>query len=195
MPRQTTTPYQQTIFTLLRNNFPHAEVTNEWASFKRGMNHYSPRVDIAVGPFSVEPGRNKIYEYNMLTEETRMHAFLRHLYDRHAQNVRANLAGEINIRPFDDVILKNLNARCFMAIEIENRNSKKHIMGSVVNAAALGRIGVGVAYTEKTFKTFIRILSYLHFLKRVEKNTYDTTNFFVITKEQMLAALTRQRHR
>ena len=62
-------------------------------------------------------------------------------------------------------------------------------MGIVINAASLGRIGIGIAYSDKTFRTFIRILNYLGFLKRVEKNTYDTTNFLIITKDQMTTLL------
>jgi len=34
-------------------------------------------------------------------------------------------------------------------------------------------------------RTFVRILNYLGFLKRVEKNTYDATNFLILTKEQI----------
>ena len=58
-------------------------------------------------------------------------------------------------------------------------------MGSLINAASLGRIGIGIAYNESVKRTFLRILNYLAFLKRVEKNTYDTTNFLIITKEQL----------
>lgn len=57
-------------------------------------------------------------------------------------------------------------------------------MGSLINASSLGRVGIGVAYTEKSFRTFIRIMNYLGFLKRVEKNTYDTGNFLLVTKDQ-----------
>lgn len=62
-------------------------------------------------------------------------------------------------------------------------------MGSIVNAASLGRIGIGIAYNDSVLRTFIRILAYLSLLKRVGKNTYDTTNFLIVTKEQFLTIL------
>ncbi|MEY4964022.1 MAG: hypothetical protein RLZZ323_1341 [Bacteroidota bacterium] len=40
-------------------------------------------------------------------------------------------------------------------------------------------------------RTFIRIMNYLCFLRRVEKNTYDTTNFLIISKDQMQTILTQ----
>jgi hypothetical protein len=54
-----------------------------------------------------------------------------------------------------------------------------------VNAASLGRIGIGVAYNDRTLRTFVRLLNYLGFLKRVGKNTYKTTNFLILTKDQL----------
>ena len=72
-----------------------------------------------------------------------------------------------------------------MAFEIENTSTKKHIMGSMINAASLGRIGIGIAFNDSVMRTFVRILNYLGFLKRVEKNTYDASNFLIITKEQL----------
>ena len=35
-------------------------------------------------------------------------------------------------------------------------------------------------------------MNYLGFLRRVEKNTYDTTNFLIITKEQLAELLNFQ---
>ena len=113
-----------------------------------------------------------------------MDTFLRGIYNFHVTNVGDECINEINIPEFDFVTRKNQNARCFLAIEIENSSSKKHIMGSMINAASLGRLGIGIAYNDSVKKTFLRILNYLAFLKRVEKNTYDTTNFLILTKEQ-----------
>ena len=185
----TTKQYQDNIYPLLQNKLAGLAIKNEWTAFVGYSNHYSPRVDIAVGPFSTTPGQNQIGVYNDLVAQDNVHDFLRSLYELHIQNVGDEVLNEITIPHFNDLIYKNQNARCFLAIEIENENSKKHIMGSLINAASLGRIGIGIAYSDKTFRTFIRILNYLHFLKRVEKNTYDTTNFLIITKDQMTALL------
>lgn len=185
----TTREYQDSIYPLLRRKLGGLVIEDEWTAFRGFNNHYSPRVDIAVGPFSTEPGQNQIREYNRLVQQHNINSFLRGLYDLHVENIGAEVLNEILIPDFNNMLTKNQNARCFLAIEIENENSKKHILGSLINAASLGRVGIGIAYSVKTFRTFIRILNYLGFLKRVEKNTYDTTNFLIITKEQMTGLL------
>ena len=176
--------YQNHIYHLLQTKLN--EVEKEWIAFKGNEYHnqYSPRVDIAVGPFSIE--QERIWEYNDLVEQGNIRFFLHRVYDFHVENIRNMCSNEITIPIFNELIIKNQNARCFLAFEIENKTSRKHILGSIVNAASLGRVGVGIAYSEKVLITFIRILNYLGFLKPVEKNTYDTTNFLIITKEQML---------
>lgn len=183
--------YQNEIHLLLQTKLTNLiEVKKEWTSFIGYANQYSPRVDIAVGPFSTINGQNKIQEYNVLVEQEGIVSFLRKLYDLHLLNIGEEFRNEIIIPSFETIVHKNQNARCFLAIEIENKNSKKHIMGSLINAASLGRIGIGITYTEKTMRTFIRIMNYLAFLKRVDKNTYDTTNFLIVDKDQMVALLT-----
>ncbi|MBZ5859081.1 hypothetical protein [Flavihumibacter profundi] len=181
----TTKEYQNIIHPLIQTKLEGLEVKNEWTAFTGYRNHYSPRVDIAVGPFSMVAGQNQTNDYNQLVATENINLFIRKLYHIHIENIGLEVNNEITIPPFEELIYKNQNARCFLAIEIENENSKKHIMGSLINAASLGRIGIGVAYTEKTMRTFIRIMNYLGFLRRVEKNTYDTTNFLIISKNQM----------
>lgn len=187
----TTKEYQNIIHPLIQTKLEGLEVKNEWTAFTGYHNHYSPRVDIAVGPFSIVAGQNQTHVYNQLVVNENIQSFIRQLYEIHIKNIGLEVNNEITIPPFEDLIYKNQNARCFLAIEIENENSKKHIMGSLINAASLGRIGIGVAYSEKTMRTFIRIMNYLGFLRRVEKNTYDTTNFLIISKDQMQTILTQ----
>lgn len=181
----TATEYQNLITPLMLQKFEGLEVIPEWRAF-RGMSYqYSPRVDIAVGPFSVESGMNRRAEYNAIIKQDNVNQFLKKVYDFHILNIGEEWLNEITIPEFDYLIRKNQNARCLMSIEIENSSTKKHIMGSMVNAASLGRIGIGVAFHEGVLRTFVRMLNYMGFLKRVEKNTYDTTNFLILTKEQL----------
>ena len=187
----TTKEYQNIIHQLIQTKLEGLEVKNEWTAFTGYHNHYSPRVDIAVGPFSVVAGKNQTQVYNQLVKDQSIQSFIGKLYDIHIENIGLEVNNEIIIPSFEDLIYRNQNARCFLAIEIENENSKKHIMGSLINAASLGRIGIGVAYSEKTMRTFVRIMNYLGFLRRVEKNTYDTTNFLIISKDQMQILLTQ----
>jgi hypothetical protein len=176
--------YQDAMIPLLTNKLNDLEVIGEWTAFHRVNYQYSPRVDIAVGPFSITPSANQTAQYNEILRQENTDAFLKKIYDFHVANIGDEWLNEINIPEFDFVTRKNQNARCFLAIEIENTSTKKHIMGSMINAASLGRIGIGIAYNDSVKRTFLRILNYLAFLKRVEKNTYDTTNFLILTKEQ-----------
>lgn len=186
----TATEYQNLTIPLLSDKLQGLEVVGEWRAF-RGVNYqYSPRVDIAVGPFSVAPYENQTAEYNRILRNENVDRFLKRIYDCHVENIGDEWLNEIQIPEFDFLIRKNQNARCFLSIEIENSSTRKHIMGSMINAASLGRIGIGIAYNESVKRTFIRILNYMAFLKRVEKNTYDTTNFMILTKEQFHELLT-----
>lgn len=185
-----TKEYQNIIHSLIQTKLEGLEVKNEWAAFSGYLNHYSPRVDIAVGPFSMEDGQNQTHVYNQLVVTENINFFIKKLYQIHIENIGPEVNNEITIPSFEDLIYKNQNARCFLAIEIENENSKKHIMGSLINAASLGRIGIGVAYTVKTMRTFIRIMNYLGYLRKVKKNTYDTTNFLIVSKNQIHDILT-----
>lgn len=181
--------YQELTTPLLIDKLVDLEVVDEWSAF-RGINYqYSPRVDIAVGPFSVRPNRNQTAEYNRILRRDNIDLFLKRIYDLHVENIGLEWMNELNVPEFDFLTRKNQNARCFLAIEIENTSTKKHIMGSMINAASLGRIGIGIAFNDSVKRTFLRILNYLAFLKRVEKNTYDTTNFMILTKEQFLELL------
>lgn len=166
--------------------FPELEVKSEWISFKKMDRHYAPKVDLAFSPFSITAGETKELEYDALTNVDSIRNFLEKVYHFHEQNLRNELfSNEYELPDFERVVNKNSNARCFIALEIENRNSKKHMMGSIINAASLGRVGIGVAYCDSAFRTMARILHYLAFLRRVEKNTYDTTNFLLIKQEQL----------
>ena len=181
--------YQELTTPLLIDKLVDLEVVDEWSAF-RGINYqYSPRVDIAVGPFSVRPNRNQTAEYNRILRRDNIDLFLKRIYDLHVENIGLEWMNELNVPEFDFLTRKNQNARCFLAIEIENTSTKKHIMGSMINAASFGRIGIGIAFNDSVKRTFLRILNYLAFLKRVEKNTYDTTNFMILTKEQFLEIL------
>mgnify|MGYP001811224897 CR=1 FL=1 len=146
----------------------------EWKAFKEFNRYrYSPEVDIAIGPFNDETAsKNLRYVYNdFVYHDTNLRKFLSGAFNYHAQNMKAELYTDYVPFSFQEAISQNENARCLLAIEIENTSTKKHIMGSIVNAASLGRVGIGIGYEEKALKAFLRIVNYLSFLKKVEKNT------------------------
>jgi hypothetical protein len=175
--------FQHELYGKLGDKFPHSH--KEWRTFS-DFTHYAPRVDIAIGPFSTTEFGNQRLEI----DETYMEnsTWLHQLFDFHRENM-ANYLIEYQLPDFDEIINFNNNPRCFLAIEIENKNSKKHVLGSIVNASSLGKIGIGIPMRDYTFRTFARILNYLSFLKNVGKNTFHTNNFLLIRKEQILSIL------
>jgi hypothetical protein len=179
------TEYQTHLESLLKKRFNH--VRNEWNAFEGKKNQYVPRVDIAIGPFNTEASPSNLTDqYNQLVRSDLFENFLKTAYSFHSTNIDETLYEHISPSSYEEVINRNQNSRCLIAIEIENKNSRKHIMGSVVNAASLGRIGIGVGYDMAAVRTFLRIINYLSFLKDVGKNSYETGNFLVLTKEQMI---------
>ena len=173
------TEYQRTLKLSLDHIFNPDIVRVEWSAMRDEPRIYSPRLDLAVGPFATH--RRYIEEYNNLSISHS--ALLRALYVRHLENVEEGDSDRFN---FESVINRNFNARCFLAIEIENQVSHKHLMGGAINAAALGRIGLAVAWSADNLRKFVRMRNYMLFLSDVEKNTFDTSNLLVLTAEQLL---------
>lgn len=179
------TTYQIQLQAALRTRFAPATVKTEWAALRVEPNLYSPRLDLAVGPFATD--RRYIYEYDELSREHDQ--LLRSLFSVHCQNL--NTIGEHPSRfNFDHATTRNQNARCYLAIEIENKVSNKHLMGGAINAAALGRIGLAVAWNEINLRKFLRMRSYLLFLSDVEKNSFDPSNLLILTAQQLMTAVT-----
>ena len=63
------------------------------------------------------------------------------------------------------------------------------MIGGAVNASVLGRIGILVAWSPDKLRAAIKLRRYLEFLARVGKNTFDTTNLLILSKEQLLDVL------
>ncbi len=62
-------------------------------------------------------------------------------------------------------------------------------MGGAINASALGRFGIVIPWSAEKLRAFIKLVRYLHYLRRAEKNTFDTSNLLIVTKEQMDTAI------
>ena len=148
-------------------------------SYPRRM--YSPAVDIAVGPFAVR--RRYITEYDELLAVNR--PFIEHLVDEHQRNVRA-FASDFYGPDFQSLQYGNQNARCFLAVEMEKGNAAaKYLIGSALNAAALGRVGIVICWSEPRLQTLLRIREYVSQLMALEKNAFSSRNLLVLTREQM----------
>jgi hypothetical protein len=169
----------------LRPLFPPDAVRIEWSALSGEAGVYSPRVDIAVGPFAIGSTRCGS-EYDALC--LKHGSTLEKLHESFTENVDA-LDSTDRIPALEAICGRNLNARCFLAIEIEGSGSRKHIMGGAVNAAALGRVGLSVACSEENLQVLLRMRRYLRFLSDREKNSFDTSNLMILTTSQLAAAL------
>ena len=146
---------------------------------------YSPRLDVAVGPFATGDLQ---YGGAFDTLLRRYGTFVRSAYDLSNENFDA--FGERSQKfSFGQVTQRNWNARCFLAIEIENKVTRKHLMGGAVNAAALGRVGIAVGWTHDKGIAFVKVWTYLLYLGAVGKNTFSPVNLLVLSREQILLAL------
>jgi hypothetical protein len=170
---------QNEIFTQLKRVFGDKNVIKEWDVAKNSKDAYTrelycPRVDFAVGPFNID---TNIDYNNRLIEES---------YQKYRELLEL-LESKSDIK--DSALEPNKNPRCFIVIEVENKNSRKHRLGSLVNASALGKIGIIVASSDRVFTSFVKIRKYLAFLNQAQKIEIFPKNVMIITKENFMKSL------
>jgi len=153
-------------------------------SFRISQEIYSPEPDIAVGPFATGD-KHFEGEYDEMALHSRM--FIEGCISKHKVNAK-NVGFTIAFPSFGSFYgstAVNSNARCFIAMEIERTGtSRKHKLGSTVNAIALGRIGILLGFDNASTRIFLRALKYLDFLNTVKKLNIDFRNGLVLSKEQ-----------
>ena len=120
--------YQQMVAARLSQIFTGVRVQCEWAAMSDEANLYSPRLDIAVGPFATHARYAREYD-ELMDHNLRL---IERMMICHCENIASYNGGEIDVS-FDRLKYKNQNARCFLAIEIENKVSRKHLMGGAIN--------------------------------------------------------------
>ena len=62
-------------------------------------------------------------------------------------------------------------------------------MASIINASAIGLLGIIVVPSEKVFKKVIRLRKYLEFLQGVGKIIYAPNNVLIMTQEKLIDVL------
>jgi hypothetical protein len=163
------------------------EVRHRRRDYPRRSRMYCPVIDVAVGPFATH--QRHVRDYDRLTRD--YEGFLFRILSAHAQNL--NDFGSIYpAQTFYDLCSGNRNARCFLAIEIEKGNPDlKYLMGSMINASALGRIGILVAWNPYRLRSLLRVRENFLYMSELGKNTFDTTNLLFLDKDQLTDALGR----
>lgn len=151
------TECQEQITQLLKNIFGPDLVKKEWSirvgatDAFRHKGIYSPRLDVAVGPFNID--REDIYLNQNKIAEYREHPLIKGICSK----------VEIDF---------NRNPRCMLAIEIEFSGSSKHILGDFTNASMMGMVGIVVGFSHNIEKIG-RINKYISLLQAVEKAPQD----------------------
>ncbi len=62
-------------------------------------------------------------------------------------------------------------------------------MGSIVNAGALGRVGILIAWTDEVLRAAIRMREYFDFLQQAQKRTFNMSSVIVLGKYQFTDCL------
>jgi hypothetical protein len=189
--------YQLQLKEYLKQIFNIDAIQEEWSSMRDeyGLSIYSPRLDVAVGPFATHERLG--YVYDEMLRIPQIEEFVRKLVEYNRTNLERYGDGFVVPGQYEDILYMNHNARCFMAIEIEHLVSRKHLMGGAINASALGRFGVVIPWSDEKMRAFIKLVRYLQYLRYAEKNTFDTSNLLIVSREQMdiaLAEVLRERN-
>ena len=162
-----------------------------------GYRNYSPIIDISVGPFSEERGVSLWESYDNLVSFSGnlidvMLAAFRHNYQEFGEgyftieertlpnNHHEFLTSSRSIRGSS-----NWNARCFIAIEVEDSGSRKHLLGDMINVSISGRIGIVVGYNPDLYETFFKQLDYLSYTVRAKKIQFNSRNIIVLKPKQL----------
>ena len=183
---------------LLTQNGYEPDVTSPWrafAGYRRSI--YSPVLDIAVGPLAIsglryEERYNKmVHTFNQLIDRwvsTFKENWQTYVEDNNYWRVPPDSCSPVGYEDFIGYEA-NRNARCFIAIEIENETTRKHLMGSIVNAGALGRVGILVAWKDEVLRAAIRMREYFDFLQQAQKRTFNMSGVIVLSKDQFTNCL------
>ena len=122
----------------LKSRFGEGNIISQWHIETNSSDSfdpiemYHPRPDFIVKPVNVDTNITQNNEQidNVYIEHTTILNYLK---------MDQNINFEFNTNP-----------RCFIAIECEDQNiSPKYLIGSIINASALGKVGIVVAMNEE----------------------------------------------
>ncbi len=171
------TEAQKRLKALFSDIFGEDIVIKEWSSSKNAKDWlqrsgndiiYTPRPDIAIGPFNKVEGKNTGGINNTFEQ---YHDFFKQL-------------GLTN-----DCSTINKNPRCLIAIEVENSGSSKHMIGNIINASLLGKVGIIVTLRDEYYKKAERVFKYLEGAFKREKIGYNPSNVVIKGYDELCSIL------
>lgn len=175
-----------------RNNYPDAfnwEENRDLFKINKSMQIrdeennlvYSPKADLAVGPYFFRGGDGKVkHKFELLFEgvlrKAQIKSFIRKLKTK-------------NKSPWPFEIGYNHNPRCLFVFELEKKTKDmKHIIGSVYNASALSKVGVLVVFDE-IFDNVKKLLDYAKFCEDVGKMPFKIFRNIIVIKYSDLKSI------
>jgi hypothetical protein len=179
--RETVMATQVQITNRLSEIFGRANVISEWSvanNSQDDLTHrfYCPRIDIVVGPFNID---RQVWRNNA------------RIIDAYQDNrpLFTLLQGASDVQ--NQALEHNDNPRCLLAIEIENRTGTKHRMGSILNASAIGAVGIMIVNNPKSFESMVKIREYLKYLNFVGKTNYNPQNIMILLSDNFYNIINR----
>lgn len=143
---------QTQVYEKLITLFNRADIEPSWYIDKDADDNYNakglyrPVLDLAIRPFNTD--KNRLDNIMAINDACTRY-----------QSIIDKLIANGNLD-----IAFNSNPRCFIAIECEDKNSRKHMLGSIINASALGKIGILIGMSDASYRTLIRLREYMRFL-------------------------------
>jgi len=152
----------------VRSEWPSHASAQDWLRFG---DIYAPRPDIAVGPFNIEEGQHTARIEN---------SFFQH----QAFFIRLTIPNSH----------LNENPRCLIAIEIENSNKGKHMLGNIINASLLGKVGIVITMREEFYNEAMRVYKYLKGAFERKKVGHDPSNVVIMDYAELKNQMTISGH-
>ncbi len=103
---------------------------------------YDPKPDLAIGPFHIKDD----HKYQKMINDS--YQIIERFIKYHNQNI---LKKYPTIKPVDIDTLCEVNnaSNCLFWVEFDNTGSRKHILGSMINASMFGKIGIVVGFNNE----------------------------------------------
>lgn len=139
--------------------------------FRRGE-FYNPRSDFVVRPFNLD----------LDIDRSEFVA----AFDRHASLFEVLRAKSFHGNQVNFAF--NQNPRYFVAVEDETKKVRKHMLGSIINASVLGKIGVVSAADADAYDVLCKMKRYFEFIQE-RKGLAMAENVLVVKRKDLITGL------
>jgi hypothetical protein len=72
----------------------------------------------------------------------------------------------------------------YFVLRLKNQVTRKHIIGGLINASALGRVAVLIGWDDRKVQAMFEQRMYMNFLQQVGKNHFYTNNVVILSPHQ-----------